>query len=67
MQKNNNMAKKSKEVRELKKLKYSVRHRNRCQLCGRPRGYLRQFGICRLCFREYAHKGEIPGVRKASW
>jgi len=67
LQKNNNMAKKSKEVRELKKLKYSVRHRNRCQLCGRPRGYLRQFGICRLCFREYAHKGEIPGVRKASW
>ncbi len=61
------MAKKSKEVREHKKLKYSVRHRNRCQLCGRPRGYMRKFGLCRICFRLYAHKGEIPGVRKSSW
>jgi small subunit ribosomal protein S14 len=61
------MAKKSKVVRETKKLPYSVRHRNRCRLCGRPRGYLRKFGLCRLCFREHAHRGEIPGVRKASW
>ncbi|KKQ41756.1 MAG: 30S ribosomal protein S14 type Z [Microgenomates group bacterium GW2011_GWC1_37_8] len=61
------MARKAKEVREAKKLKYKVRYRNRCRLCGRPRGYLRQFGLCRLCFREYAHKGEIPGVKKASW
>ena len=61
------MAKESKVVRETKKLPYSVRHRNRCRLCGRPRGYLRKFGLCRLCFREYAHRGEIPGVRKASW
>lgn len=61
------MAKTSKIVRETKKLKYKIRYRNRCRLCGRPRGYLRKFGICRLCFREYAHKGEIPGVRKASW
>ena len=60
------MAKESKVVRETKKLPYSVRHRNRCRLCGRPRGYLRKFGLCRLCFREYAHRGEIPGVRKAS-
>jgi small subunit ribosomal protein S14 len=61
------MAKTSKVVRETKKLKYSVRYRNRCRVCGRPRGYIRKFGICRACFREYAHKGEIPGVRKASW
>jgi small subunit ribosomal protein S14 len=61
------MAKKSKEVRELKKLKYKIQYRNRCRICGRPRGYMRKFGLCRLCFREYALKGEIPGVRKASW
>lgn len=45
----------------------SVRQRNRCNLCGRPRGYLRKFGICRLCFRGLALKGEIPGVAKSSW
>lgn len=61
------MATKAKEVRELKKLKFRVRYRNRCQLCGRPRGYIRLFGLCRLCFREAALKGEIPGVKKASW
>jgi small subunit ribosomal protein S14 len=61
------MAKKSKEVRETKKLKYKIRYRNRCRICGRSRGYLRRFGLCRLCFREKAHKGEIPGIRKASW
>jgi len=61
------MAKKSKEVRETKKLKYKIRYRNRCKLCGRGRGYMRKFGVCRLCFRELALKGEIPGVRKASW
>lgn len=61
------MAKTSKEARETKKLKYKTRYRNRCKLCGRPRGYLRQFGICRLCFRELALKGEMPGIRKASW
>jgi len=57
----------AKEVRETKKLKYKIRYRNRCRLCGRSRGYMRKFGICRLCFRELANKGEIPGVRKASW
>lgn len=57
----------AKEVRETKKLKYSTRYHNRCRLCGRSRGYIRRFGLCRLCFREYAHKGEIPGVKKASW
>jgi len=61
------MAKISKIKREEKKLKYKVRYRNRCKLCGRPRGYLRKFGLCRICFRERAHKGEIPGVKKASW
>lgn len=63
------MARRSKIVRESNKkmLKYETRGRNRCSLCGRPRGYIRFFGICRLCFRKLAGKGEIPGVRKASW
>ena len=61
------MAKKSKEVREDKKLKYKIQYRNRCRICGRPRGYMRKFGLCRICFREYALRGEVPGVRKASW
>lgn len=61
------MARKSKKVREHKKLKYKVRYRNRCRLCGRSRGYMRKFGLCRICFREHALKGEIPGVKKASW
>lgn len=50
-----------------KKLKYKIRHRNRCRLCGRPRGYLRKFQLCRICFRHRALRGEIPGVVKASW
>mgnify|MGYP001559157455 CR=1 FL=1 len=62
------MAKTSKIVKQtLHKLKFAGRYRNRCQLCGRPRGYMRLFGLCRLCFRELAHKGELPGVKKASW
>lgn len=62
------MAKISKIVKQTKGyLKYPVQYRNRCQLCGRPRGYLREFGLCRLCFRELAHKGQLPGVTKASW
>ena len=61
------MAKKSKIVKNEKKPKFEIRHRNRCRLCGRPRGYLRKFGICRLCFRDLVHRGEIPGVKKASW
>ena len=44
-----------------------VRARNRCLRCGRPRGYMRKFKLCRICFRELALRGEIPGVRKASW
>ncbi len=47
--------------------KYSVRAHNRCKLCGRPHAYMRKFGICRICFRHLAYKGEIPGVTKASW
>jgi small subunit ribosomal protein S14 len=47
--------------------KFGVRRYHRCQRCGRARAYLRKFGLCRICFRELALKGEIPGVRKASW
>ncbi|MCE5200669.1 MAG: type Z 30S ribosomal protein S14 [Armatimonadota bacterium] len=47
--------------------KFKVRQYNRCGLCGRPRGYIRRFGICRICFREMAHQGLIPGVTKSSW
>lgn len=47
--------------------KFKVRANSRCKLCGRPRGYLRKFEMCRICFRELALKGEVPGVMKASW
>ncbi len=50
-----------------KKPKFKCRHRNRCWRCGRPRGFLRKYGICRLCFRQLALNGEVPGVVKASW
>ncbi len=60
------MAKKCMQYREERR-KYPVRVRNRCKLCGRPRGYIRRFGLCRICFREMALEGEIPGVVKASW
>jgi small subunit ribosomal protein S14 len=50
-----------------RKAKFACRHRNRCWRCGRPRGYLRKFAVCRLCFRQLALNGEIPGVTKASW
>lgn len=61
------MAKKSNVVKFQHKQKFAVRHRNRCSLCGRSRGYMRKFGLCRLDFRRLAHKGELPGVIKASW
>lgn len=61
------MATTAKTAKDLKKPKFAVRHRNRCRLCGRPRGYLRKFQICRLCFRSLALQGEIPGVAKSSW
>jgi small subunit ribosomal protein S14 len=51
----------------VKKPKYKIRHRNRCLICGRPRGYLRKFKMCRLCFRQLALKGDVPGVVKGSW
>jgi len=47
--------------------KFPTRKRNRCQLCGRPRGYYRKFQICRICLRKLASEGSVPGVRKASW
>lgn len=59
------MAKTSQIVR--KAPKYKVREHNRCKTCGRPRGYIRKFGLCRVCFRELASKGELPGVTKSSW
>jgi len=61
------MAKKSQIAKHHKKPKFEVRFHNRCSICGRPRAYIRKFGICRICFRELALKGEIPGIRKASW
>lgn len=61
------MARKAQIEKWKKEPKFKVRKRNRCKRCGRARGYLRDFGLCRICFRELALKGEIPGVRKASW
>lgn len=61
------MAKKSMIVKAQRKPKFSTRVVRRCQLCGRPRGYLRDYGVCRICFRELASRGEIPGVTKSSW
>jgi len=61
------MAKKSKIAKAAKTPKYSSRKENRCFRCGRKRAYMRKFGLCRICFREMANKGEIPGVRKSSW
>lgn len=61
------MAKVSSIVKFKKEQKFKVRNKNRCQLCGRSRAYMGKFGLCRLCFRELAHKGELPGVLKGSW
>lgn len=61
------MAKKALRNKAEAKPKFPVRAYSRCQRCGRPRAVYRRFGLCRLCFREMAHKGEIPGVTKASW
>ena len=61
------MAKKSVVARAQKKPKFSTRIIRRCFRCGRRRGFLRAFGICRICFREMASRGQIPGVKKASW
>lgn len=62
-----NMAKTSQEAKAKMKPKFSSRLIRRCFKCGRRRGYMRDFGLCRICFRELANKGEIPGVTKSSW
>ena len=61
------MAKISMIVKAERKPKFKSRKVNRCKVCGRPRGFLRKFALCRLCFRQLALNGEIPGVVKASW
>jgi small subunit ribosomal protein S14 len=61
------MARTSQFAKMTKKPKFKIRGRNRCRLCGRSRGYLRKFQMCRICFRHLALQGEIPGVTKASW
>jgi small subunit ribosomal protein S14 len=61
------LAKKSLIAKAKLSPKFKARKYNRCPLCGRPRAYIRKFGICRICFRNMALKGELPGVVKASW
>jgi small subunit ribosomal protein S14 len=61
------MATTAKIAKEQKKPKYKIRLRNRCKRCGRPRGFLRKFQLCRICFRQLALLGELPGVMKSSW
>ena len=61
------MAKKSIVEKWKRPPKFKVRSYTRCHRCGRPRGYLRDFGLCRICFRELALSGQIPGVVKSSW
>ena len=61
------MAKKGLINKSMLKARFSTQQHNRCKICGRSRGYYRRFGVCRICFRELAWKGEIPGVKKVSW
>jgi small subunit ribosomal protein S14 len=61
------MAKTSMKIKQQRAPKFSTRAYNRCQLCGRPHSYMRKYCICRICFRELAYKGQIPGVKKSSW
>ncbi len=61
------MAKKALKLKQQKKPKFKVRGYTRCQRCGRPHAVYRRFGLCRICFREMAHAGELPGVTKSSW
>ena len=61
------MAKKSMIIKSKRTPKYKVRAYTRCERCGRPHGVMRKFGICRICFRELANEGKIPGVKKSSW
>ncbi|MBT4089653.1 MAG: type Z 30S ribosomal protein S14 [Deltaproteobacteria bacterium] len=61
------MAKKSWIAKSKRPAKFKVQSKNRCSICGRPRGYIRKFGICRICFRTRANFGQLPGVIKSSW
>lgn len=61
------MSRTSLEVKASRKPKFSTQGYNRCPICGRSRAYLRRFGLCRICFRNMALRGELPGVRKSSW
>lgn len=61
------MATEAQISKSLKKPKFSTREVRRCWRCGRKRGYMRSFSLCRICFRELANRGEIPGVTKSSW
>ncbi len=61
------MATKAKMEKQKRPPKFKVRYRNRCRICGRPRGYYRKFQLCRICLRKLAHQGMLPGVTKASW
>ena len=61
------MAKKSLIAKQKRKQKFSTREYSRCKICGRPHSVLKKYGICIICFRELAYKGQIPGVKKASW
>ena len=61
------MAKKSMIVKNQRTPKFSTRAYTRCNRCGRPNGVLRKYGICRICFRELANEGKLPGVKKSSW
>lgn len=61
------MTRKALLEKQKKQQKYSTREYNRCQRCGRSRAYYRKFGLCRICLRELAHDGQVPGVTKASW
>jgi small subunit ribosomal protein S14 len=61
------MAKKSMVAKANRKQKFQVREYTRCNRCGRPHGVLKKYGLCRICFRELASKGQIPGVKKSSW
>ena len=61
------MAKTSLKVKQSRPQKFKVREYTRCERCGRPHGVLRKFGLCRICFRELANQGKIPGVKMSSW
>ncbi len=61
------MAKTALRVKQQRKPKFKVRAYTRCQKCGRPKAVLRKFGLCRICLRSMAHKGELPGITKSSW